>query len=59
MVQYSGRIFQMAAVSWLLYMMIKVQRFIYLLLYNTGLYNEIQAVVPLCYTQKTKRNKEL
>ncbi len=29
-----------------------LQGFMYLSLYNTGLYNEMQAVVPPCYTQK-------
>ncbi len=32
----------------------RVQGFMYLSWYNTGLYNKIQAVVPLCCTQKNK-----
>ncbi len=38
------------------YQRFKVQGFIYLALYNTGLYNEMQAVVPSCYTKTKQKN---
>ncbi len=36
----------------------RFQGLIYLSLYNTGLYNKIQAVASLCYTQNNKKQKK-